>query len=112
MVNGRLYTAGKKKKKKKISKLEAQQKKPSRILEVCWFLVSTAKHWGQPLPLQRILKKRPLGQMVPICPDQGQLATSSKDPGWLSQIVTESKLALLATRQANESALRFIEGMR
>ena len=30
MVNGRLYTAGKKK-KKKISKLEAQQKKPSRM---------------------------------------------------------------------------------
>ena len=75
----------------------------SQLLEACWFLLSTAKHWGQPVPLQRILKKRPSGQMVPIFPDQGQLATSSKAPGWLSQIVTESKLALPATRQANES---------
>ena len=64
------------------------------------------------MPLQRILKKRPLGQMVPICPDQGQLATSSKDPGWLSQIVTESKLILLATRQANESKRRGVEARK
>ena len=41
--------------------------------------------------------------MIPVFPDQGQLATSSKAPAWLSQIITESKLALLTTQQANAS---------
>ena len=47
--------------------------------------------------------------MIPVFPDQGQLATSSKAPAWLSQIITESKLALLTTGQANESERRGVE---
>ena len=66
---------------------------------------------GQSLPLQGNLKGRPSGQMVPanawglvlIFSDQGWLDTSSKAPHWLTKSVTESKLPLLATREANKS---------
>jgi len=44
--------------------------------------------------------------MIPVLPDQGQLATSSKAPAWLSQIITESKLALLTTYQARDEGMR------
>ena len=81
-----------------------------QIIEVCWFLVSTAKSWGQPVLLQGILKQKTSGRMIPgttrICPNNpcsGHASHEHKAPNWLGQIVTEFKLTPLVVQQANES---------
>ena len=50
--------------------------------------------------------------LTAILLDLSPLLANSKAPGWLSQIVTESKLILLATRQANESKRRGVEARK
>ena len=50
----------------KLGRLTLQMKLSLSTLEVCWFLILTANHWGQPVPLQGILKERTTGQIAPV----------------------------------------------
>ena len=50
----------------KLGRLTLQMKLSLSTLEVCWFLILTAKHWDQPVPLQGILKERTSGQIAPV----------------------------------------------
>ena len=90
----------------KLGRLTLQPKSSLLTLEVCQFLVSIVKlreastHSGN-LEGKNLRTNDPSSceGLAPVFPDWCRLATSSKAPGWLSQIFTESNLALLTSWQ-------------
>ena len=83
------------------------------LVEVGLFLASTAKCCGSWRCFREVWREDPQDKwswhllgLATMFPDRDWLAKSSKPPGWLAKFVTESKLTLLATRQANESEMR------